>query len=294
MTPKALEKLRLEAARLVGVEADFSRQRQRKLELAKGADFGEETLRGALAGEGNKAATRAANKAAKAAGEAEALASAVVAARRVREVAVLAAWGAEGELLRQDGATLRVEAGVLQAKADDLLCKLRELTGADFVAGPRVEFFDVPLFRPLQYGADAQTTQMVTLLARADALDEEARVLGLREVSRAGSASGADVAGLFAAVAADPFRIGPTLAELSAWALTAEAAARSVWQAARWREHEPADDAAWSAAGVTFVALWRVGRIVLSESSCVVTRRASGVPPREGNPRWVAGASYSV
>ena len=69
----------------------------------------------------------------------------------------------------------------------------------------------------------------------------------------------------------------------------AEAAAREKWQAPRWRDHEPADDAAWSAADKTYTVLWRVGRIVPGESSCVVAR---GVMRED--PSWVPGAEQRV
>ena len=53
MTPtmKAVEKARAEVARLMAVEADFSRQLARKQAIAKGADLGSETLEAALAGD---------------------------------------------------------------------------------------------------------------------------------------------------------------------------------------------------------------------------------------------------
>lgn len=290
MTPtmKAVEKARAEVARLMAVEADFSRQLTRKQETAKGVDLGSETLEAALAGD-DKAAARAANKAAKAAAEAEALASAIVAARRVREGAIVAAWWTEAELREQEAESLRVTAGALQVRIDDLLARLKTESGVMYVPGPRPEYEGVPLARPLQFGTDSAPTQVDQLKVRAAALDEEARELRAREVSRAGSASGADVAELFAAVCASPMSIGPTLAELSAWAQTAEAAAREKWQAPRWRDHEPADDAAWAAADKALTVMWRVGQIVPNESACTVTR---GVMRED--PSWVPGAEQRV
>lgn len=287
-TLKAVEKARAEVARLMAVEADFSRQLTRKQAIAKGVDLGSETLEAALAGD-DKAAARAANKAAKAAAEAEALASVIGAARDRRSGAILAAWRAEAALREQEAETLRVTAGALQVRIDDLLARLKDESGVEYVPGPRAEYLDVGLAQPLRYGIDAAPTQVDTLKVRAAALDEEARELAAREVSRAGSASGADVGQVFAAVCAMPTVIGPTLAELSAWAQVAEAAAREAWQAPRWRDHEPADDAAWSAADKTYTVLWRVGQIVPNESACTVTR---GVMRHD--PSWVPGGQERV
>jgi len=291
-TMKAVEKERAEVARLMAVEADFSRQLTRKQATAKGADLGTETLEAALSGD-DKAATRAANKAAKAAAEVEALASAIVAARRGREATILRAWAAEAELRGQEAEKLRVTAGALQVKIDGLVARLKEESGVEYVPGPCAELLavgrDVGLSQPLRYGIDAAPTQVDILKVRAATLDDEARELAAREVSRAGSVIGRDVAELFAAVCAMPTSIGPTLDELRGWVEVAEAAAREKWQAPRWRDHVPADDAAWEQADKTFTVLWRVGRIVPGESSCKVVQ---GVVPDD--PSWFPGAEQRV
>ena len=119
------------------------------------------------------------------------------------------------------------------------------------------------------------------LLSEADGLEAEAANLETRAVPRAGGATGADVAEVFAAVLADPFRIGPTLEEVTAWAASAEAEARAAWQIERLSNHLPVDDAAWREARPLYALAWRPEGIAAS-SRVTVPAVPTGHPADPG------------
>lgn len=283
MTPRAVERARADVVRLAQAEHDLSRRRAAKLaEIA--APDGDELLAGELAGE-EGALGIAAEKAAKVAAEAAALASAIAAARRAREAAIPHVWAAEAELKRAEAAKLRAEAEVLQERAAGPLAKLREIMGVDYVPGPRPEFLagDTATVRALMYGYDAAPTKADDLLARAEALEAEAAKLEAQAVSRAGSASGANADEVFAAVLSDPYRLGPTLAEVAAWARDAEAAAREPWRRDRLSRHLPVDDAAWRAARPVYALTWTAAGIAAG-SRVTVPAAPNGRPPDANDP----------
>ncbi len=289
MTPRSVERARADVMRLAQAEHDLSRRRAAKLvEIA--APDGDALLAGELTGE-DGALGIAAEKVAKVTAEAAALASAVEAARRARVSAIPAAWRAEAELKRAEAAKLRAEAEVLQERAAAPLAKLREIMGVDYLPGPRPEYLsgDTPVSRALMYGYDAAPTKVDDLLARAEALEAEAAKLEARAVPHAGSATGADAEGVFAAVIANPYILGPRLEEVVAWAADAEAEAQVPWRTDRLSRHLPVDDAAWRAARPLYALAWTATGIAAG-SRVSVSPEPNGRPPGQDpdNPHgWI-------
>lgn len=277
-TPRAVEKARADVARLMQVEVDLSHRRVAKL-VETGAPDGGCLLAGELAGDA-EAMAAAAERVTRVAGEAAALASAIDAARRARTPAITAAWHAEAELKREEAVKLRTEAGARQVKTDEMLAALAEFEKVGYVPGPRSQGLapGTPLSRQPIFGVDSNWPLTVQLMLQADRLDEEAAQLETRAIVRAGAVSGNDAEALFAAVASNPFILGPTLDEISAWIAAKDPAFRSKWRIDRLTRHLPVDEAAWRAAG-KYMLVWKAAGVDFDRSGVTVSRErdAEGV-----------------
>jgi hypothetical protein len=252
-----LDKARAEVVKLAEAERRLSEKHTVKaadLEAIAGG-LGQATLAAELAGEEvDPASTRRARELRT---ELEAIDSAIQEARRTRQEAIRSAWKAEAEGLRQRAGKKRDEAADRQKQTDKLLAQLREWEGCEYRPGPKPEYTGAMLSRPLMYGLDAAVSATAALQVEAGRLDAEASELEARKVPRSGLVTGATVAELFAAIMADAFRLGPTMAEIAAWTVTVEAKIREPWAFERWSEHRPTDDNEWDRLPRRFSLAWQ-------------------------------------
>jgi hypothetical protein len=210
-----------EVARLHAAEREMTTrliQLRAEIEAAKPA-AAEATLRAQLAGTVSTTSSQAAKSLARLREEAERLDAAVDLCRERRAQAIPAVYRHEAAGLREQAATIRVEADERRTKSMALLQELQDLEGVRFNAPAAPP----PMMRA---GIESIYPLPKSQLQReeADKLAMQAAVIEGRPVARQGTVDAPDVDSLLAMLA-DPMVIAPRLDNVREWATRRSAAA---------------------------------------------------------------------
>jgi hypothetical protein len=190
---------------------------------------------------------------------------------------------------REEAAQLRDRADGIDQEGAPHREALRQLYGEEWMPASAMGIYTAAAAGSVVSDPSAFLTTIPEGLRRQAAdLEAKAAKLETQGVLRRGQATGANADAVCESVAADPFRIGPTLDEVHEWAAQAEAPVREAWRVDRLSRHRPVDDDAWRSSGPQFVVSWD-HRGILAKSSYVtvpmVERDERGVVLSQGRPQ---------